>query len=94
MAFYTGWYLMPQNDGCPLNPFVGFKDGMAACGAFYKESRMKLVDSTAPYRKSGGWGTRRLVALPVSDIKPGLVAIAAAAGERMTEKCKAPKQVF
>jgi hypothetical protein len=45
---------------------------------------MKLVDPTTPYRKSGGWGTRRLVALPVSDIKPGLVATAAAAGERTT----------
>jgi hypothetical protein len=53
---------------------------------------MKLVDATTPYRKSGGWGTRRLVALPVSDIKPGLVA--AAAGERRTERCKAQKPVF
>jgi hypothetical protein len=29
---------------------------MAACAAFYKESRMKLVDPATPYRKSGGMG--------------------------------------
>jgi hypothetical protein len=32
---------------------------MVACAAFYKESRMKFVDPTNPYRKSGGWGTQR-----------------------------------
>jgi hypothetical protein len=36
---------------------------MAACAAFDKERRMKFVDPTKPYRKSGGWGTRRFVAL-------------------------------
>jgi len=29
---------------------------MAACAAFYKESRMKFVDPSKPYRKSGGMG--------------------------------------
>ena len=29
---------------------------MAACAAFYKESRMRFVDPTRPYRKSGGMG--------------------------------------
>jgi hypothetical protein len=29
---------------------------MAACAAFYKESRMKFVDPTKLYRKSGGMG--------------------------------------
>jgi hypothetical protein len=37
---------------------------MAACAAFFKESRMRFVDPTKPYRKSGGWGTRLFVALP------------------------------
>jgi hypothetical protein len=27
---------------------------MAACAAFFKESRMRFVDPTKPYRKSGG----------------------------------------
>jgi len=29
---------------------------MAACAAFYEESRMRFVDPTKPYRKSGGMG--------------------------------------
>ena len=29
---------------------------LGACAAFYKESRMKFVDPTKPYRKSGGMG--------------------------------------
>jgi hypothetical protein len=29
---------------------------MAACAAFDKERRMKFVDPTKPYRKSGGMG--------------------------------------
>jgi hypothetical protein len=29
---------------------------MAACAAFFKESRMRFVDPTKPYRKSGGMG--------------------------------------
>ena len=29
---------------------------MAACAAFYKKSRMKFVDPTKLYRKSGGMG--------------------------------------
>jgi hypothetical protein len=29
---------------------------MIACAAFLKESRMKVVDPTKPYRKSGGMG--------------------------------------
>jgi hypothetical protein len=29
---------------------------MAACAALYKESRMRFVDPTKPYRKSGGMG--------------------------------------
>jgi hypothetical protein len=37
---------------------------MAACAAFFKESRMRFVDPTKPYRKSGGWGTRLFVVLP------------------------------
>jgi hypothetical protein len=40
---------------------------MAACAAFYKESRMKFVDPTKPYRKSGGMGTRRVVALSAQE---------------------------
>ena len=66
----------------------------AACAAFYKESRMKFVDPPSLTGNPGGWGTRRLVALSVSDIKHGLVATAAAAGERMTGECKAQKPVF
>jgi hypothetical protein len=34
---------------------------MAACAAFIKESRMKFVDPTKPYRKSGGVGHPRSV---------------------------------
>jgi hypothetical protein len=30
---------------------------MAACAAFIKESRMKLVEPTGLNRKSGVWGT-------------------------------------
>jgi hypothetical protein len=33
---------------------------IAACAAFYKESRMKFVDLTKPYRKSGGMGRPRI----------------------------------
>jgi hypothetical protein len=33
----------------------------AACAPFFKERRMKLVEPTKPHRKSGVWGTRRLV---------------------------------
>ena len=29
---------------------------MAACAAFFKESRMRFVDPNKPYRKSGGMG--------------------------------------
>jgi len=31
---------------------------MAVCAAFFKESRMRFVDPTTPYRKSGGWDTQ------------------------------------
>jgi YVTN family beta-propeller protein len=36
---------------------------MAACPAFYKESRMKFVDPPRLTGNPGGWGTRRFVAL-------------------------------
>jgi hypothetical protein len=36
----------------------------------YKESRMKFVALTKPYRKSEGWGTRRLIALRHRNIEP------------------------
>jgi hypothetical protein len=29
---------------------------MAACAAFFKESRLRFVDPIKPYRKSGGMG--------------------------------------
>jgi hypothetical protein len=34
---------------------------MAACAAFFKESRMKFVDPTKPYRKSGGMAPEDLL---------------------------------
>jgi hypothetical protein len=47
---------------------------MAACAAFYTESRMRFVDPTKPYRKSGGWGTRLSVVRPaVPNTNRGLI---------------------
>jgi hypothetical protein len=90
MAFYTGWYLMPQNDGYPiLEPVCWVQEWDAT--KVWMEIR---CFPPLPEKRRQGWGTRRFVALSVSDIKPGLVATAAAAGERRTGECKAQRPVF
>jgi hypothetical protein len=43
-------------------PFIPF--GSTTPVDDYKESPMKFVDPTKPYRKCEGWGTRRFVAPP------------------------------
>jgi hypothetical protein len=49
------WYPTLQKTKDPGFPTAA-APAMAACAAFYKESRMKFVDPTKPYRKSGGMG--------------------------------------
>jgi hypothetical protein len=47
---------------------------MAACAAFIKESRMRFVDPSKPYRKSGGMGHPPFVMLSaVPNTNRGLI---------------------
>jgi hypothetical protein len=64
------WYptLRKQREGSRISYCAA--PAMGARAAFNEESRMKFVDPTKPYRKSGGWGTRRFVARPTRNIVP------------------------
>ena len=56
------WYPTSREIRARCPDFLYAASPIAPCATFYKESRMKLVHSARPHRKSGVWGTRRLVA--------------------------------
>jgi hypothetical protein len=66
---------------------------LAACAAFYKESRMKFVDPTKPYRKSGGMGHPGICALPDEDRKCP-VSYPAGRQHRWTSSRPEPTRIF
>ncbi len=63
----VGAGVKPDLDVLRIPPFAKRGEGprisncaalaIVACATFSKERRMKFVDPTKPYRKSGGWGT-------------------------------------
>jgi hypothetical protein len=67
MAFYAGWYLVPQNDGCPILEPVCWVQGWETTKVFIEIRGIPPL----PEKRRQGWGTRRFVALPLRNIKPG-----------------------